>query len=163
MNSQHLHLIVDVPTQILSVYEATDLIHSYIISTAYLGLGEQKNSFKTPRGRHQIRAKIGQTAPLNAVFVGRRWTGEIYSPELSKQFPDRDWILSRILWLSGLEVGRNRLGNCDTMARYVYIHGCPDESPIGIPRSHGCIRMRNKDLLELYDIVQIGTNIEIVG
>lgn len=158
-------IVVDIAHQIMTVYNTdsmTSAIRTYPISSGYLGVGELKNSFKTPRGQHQIRAKIGKDAPLNAVFVGRRWTGEIYSPELKLQFPDRDWILTRILWLSGLEPGKNRLGECDTMARYIYIHGCPDESPMGVPRSHGCIRMRNRDILELFEETPVGTRLDIV-
>lgn len=156
-----LHLIVDVPSQSLQIYETNKRIHQYLISTGFLGVGEEKNSYKTPRGLHQIRAKIGQGALMNSVFVGRRWTGEIYSPELAKQFPDRDWILTRIMWLSGLEIGKNRLGSQDTMQRYIYIHGCPDASIMGIPRSNGCIRMRNQDIIELFDWISMGTRVQI--
>jgi len=110
----------------------------------------------TPRGSHLIRAKIGAGEPVNTVFVSRRPTGEIYSPALRAAFPGRDWILTRILWLSGLEPGRNRLGDVDTMRRYVYIHGCPDQDPMGVPGSRGCIKMRNQDLLELFELVSPG-------
>lgn len=160
-NTQKRDLIVDIPSQTMLVYKLNNLIKTYSVSTGYLGVGELKNSYKTPRGKHQIRAKIGGDAPINAVFVGRRWTGEIYSPALKLKFPDRDWILTRILWLSGLELGTNRLGEVDTMARYIYIHGCPDESPMGIPRSHGCIRMHNQDILELFEESPIGTIVQI--
>lgn len=131
------------------------------ISTALNGVGEQKNSEKTPTGMHQIRACIGAGQPENTVFLGRRPTGEIYTEALGQQFPDRDWILTRILWLSGLEVGKNRLENVDTMQRYIYIHGCPDSLPMGMPLSHGCIRMHNKDLLALFDLVKPGTKVWI--
>lgn len=131
------------------------------ISSALNGTGEQKNSEQTPTGMHQIRACIGAGQPENTVFVGRRPTGEIYDEELGRQFPDRDWILTRILWLSGLEVGKNRLANVDTMQRYIYIHGCPDSLPMGMPLSHGCIRMHNKDLLALFDLVKPGTKVWI--
>jgi lipoprotein-anchoring transpeptidase ErfK/SrfK len=134
---------------------------SYSVSTSKHGVGEVKGSHKTPRGRHVIRAKIGAGAPPNAVFRGRRLTGEIYTPALREQFPDRDWILTRILWLSGTEVGRNRLGNVDTMRRYIYIHGMPDSEPLGVPGSIGCIRMRNGDIVELFDLVAPGTPVEI--
>jgi L,D-transpeptidase YbiS len=156
-----LNLLVDISRQTLAVREEEQELKKYSISTAFLGAGEEKNSFKTPRGRHIIRAKIGKDAPNNAVFVGRRMTGEIYSPELKAQFPDRDWILTRILWLSGLEIGKNRLGSCDSMQRYIYIHGSPDESPMGIPKSNGCIRMRNTDIIELFNWVDPGTIITI--
>jgi lipoprotein-anchoring transpeptidase ErfK/SrfK len=134
---------------------------AYAVSTSKRGAGEVEGSQRTPRGRHVIRAKIGTGAPTNAVFRGRRPTGEVYSPELARAFPDRDWILTRILWLSGTEVGRNRLGNVDTMRRYIYIHGMPDSEPLGVPGSIGCIRMRNRDIVELFDLVPPGTIVDI--
>jgi len=138
------------------------LLRRYAVSTAANGVGERFGSCCTPRGKHIIRAKIGAGQPENTVFVGRRPTGEIYTPELGAQFPGRDWILTRILWLSGREVGFNRLGECDTMRRYIYIHGTPDSVQLGIPDSHGCIRMHNADLIELFDIVPAGTAVEII-
>jgi lipoprotein-anchoring transpeptidase ErfK/SrfK len=134
---------------------------TYVVSTSKHGAGEAQGSFKTPRGRHVVRAKIGAGAPLNAVFRGRRPTGEIYSPELAAAHPDRDWILTRILWLSGTEIGRNRLGSVDTMRRYIYIHGTPDTEPLGVPSSIGCIRMASVDVIELYDAVPVGTVVDI--
>lgn len=136
-------------------------VFSAAVSTALNGPGEQNGSGCTPRGWHQIRACIGAGQAENTVFVGRRPTGEIFSPELADSYPDRDWILTRILWLSGLEPGRNRLGNVDTMRRYIYIHGCPDSLPMGEPLSHGCIRMHNKDLLALFDLVHPGLKVLI--
>ncbi|MEE9493065.1 MAG: L,D-transpeptidase [Gammaproteobacteria bacterium] len=133
----------------------------YSISSAKNGVGECQGSECTPRGEHVIRAMIGKDAAAGAVFVGRRPTGEIYSPMLGEQFPERDWILSRILWLSGVERGYNRLGDVDTMRRYIYIHGCPDELPMGVPGSHGCIRMRNADIIDLFDRVQAGMKVLI--
>lgn len=115
----------------------------------------------TPLGRHVIQAKIGNGCPAGAVFVGRRPTGEVYTPDLAKQFPHRDWILSRILWLKGCEPGRNRYGRVDTMRRHIYIHGCPDSEPMGTPLSHGCIRMRNADVIELFDLAAAGTTVLI--
>lgn len=152
---------VSVSRQCLDLFEADKLIRTYSVSTALNGVGELKNSGCTPRGSHYIRAKIGTGLPYNAVFVGRRFTGEIYSRELAEQYPERDWILTRILWLSGLEIGKNRLAGVDTMQRYIYIHGTPDSEPMGIARSHGCIRMRNEELIELYDLVEAGTPIWI--
>jgi len=134
---------------------------SYSVSTAKNGPGERSGSFCTPRGRHIVRAKIGAGQPANTVFVRRRPTGEVWSPELAAQFPGRDWILTRILWLSGCEVGRNRLGEVDTMRRYIYIHGSPDAVAMGRPGSIGCIRMRNADIVELFDRVPPGTPVEI--
>jgi lipoprotein-anchoring transpeptidase ErfK/SrfK len=133
------------------------------VSTAALGPGEQYGSFCTPRGLHYVRAKIGAGQPLNSVFVGRRPTGQILTPELAGRFPERDWILTRILWLCGREPGFNRLGTVDTMRRFIYIHGSPDHVQLGVPGSHGCIRMRNVDVVELFDQVDIGTPVEIRG
>jgi L,D-transpeptidase YbiS len=129
----------------------------FSISTAANGVGEQTGSGCTPRGLHIIRAKIGAGLPENAVFIGRRFTGEIYSSALAQSNPGRDWILTRILWLSGCEPGVNRLGNVDSMRRYIYIHGTPETEPMGVPASHGCIRMRNNDLLTLFNRVSVGT------
>jgi len=142
--------------------EAGQMLVAYPISTALKGAGEACGSFCTPRGKHLIRAKIGADCPENTVFIGRRPTGEVYTPELGEQFPGRDWILTRILWLSGCEMGFNRLGKSDTMRRYIYIHGTPDAEPVGVALSHGCIRMRNADLLELFDRVLAGTAVEII-
>lgn len=141
--------------------DAGAVIAQYPVSTALNGAGEQKNSYRTPRGRHIVRAKIGADAPINSVFKGRRPTGEIWTPELGAQHPGRDWILTRILWLSGCEPGRNRLGNVDSMQRYIYIHGTPDSEPISQPHSHGCIRMRNQDVAALFDAVPAGTQVNI--
>jgi len=158
------HIEIDSATQILKAFnKAQEEIFSYSISTAANGLGEEKDSNQTPRGLHQIRAKIGHAAPLNAVFTARRPTGEIYCSSLLKANPDRDWILTRILWLSGLEPGRNRLGNVDTMQRYIYIHGAPenDSEPFGQSHSHGCVRMRSEDIVELFEYCYLGTTVMI--
>ncbi len=133
----------------------------YAVSTSRNGPGESSGSYCTPRGRHIVRARIGAGRPVNTVFVGRRPTGEIYSPVLGERFPGRDWILTRILWLSGCELGFNRLGEVDTMRRYIYIHGSPDEIAMGTPGSIGCIRMRNADMIELFERVSPGTPVEI--
>ena len=136
-------------------------LHRYSISTATNGAGQLMSSNCTPTGRHIIRAKIGDGEPINTVFRGRRPTGEVYQKGMREAEPHRDWILTRILWLSGCEPGFNRLKNVDTMRRYVYIHGTPDEVPMGTPGSHGCIRMRNHELLTLYDLVCAGTPVTI--
>lgn len=155
---------IRIPAQELDLLDnAGKVLRSYAVSTAANGVGEISGSYCTPRGKHIIRAKIGAGQPENTVFAGRRPTGEIYTPELGTKFPGRDWILTRILWLSGCEVGFNRLGNNDTMRRYIYIHGTPDSVQLGIPDSHGCIRMRNSDLIELFDIVAAGTAVEIIA
>lgn len=135
----------------------------YSISTAANGVGEIKDSYQTPRGWHIIRAKIGEGVPINTVFVSRRPTGEIYTPESDELSPERDWILTRILWLSGLEPGKNRLGLCDTMQRYIYIHGSPDSRVGSVPGSRGCIRMRNADVITLFNDIPVGTKVFIRG
>lgn len=141
--------------------DAGAVFRTFSVSTAKAGVGEVPGSYCTPRGRHLIRAKIGAGQPANTVFVRRRPTGEIWTPELAAAFPGRDWILTRILWLSGCESGFNRSGSCDTMRRYIYIHGSPDSAEMGKPGSHGCIRMRNADIVELFDIVPCYTAVEI--
>lgn len=155
------YLRIDLRRQRLDLIAREVCQTSYPVSTAAAGAGEQTDSGKTPRGWHCIRAMIGAGAPIGAVFVGRRLTGEIYSPELATAHPDRDWILTRIMWLSGLEPGFNRLGEVDTMRRFIYIHGCPDSEPMGIPVSHGCIRMRNMDVVALFDQITPGTPVLI--
>jgi len=137
------------------------LLKRYSISSARNGVGELNGSFCTPRGRHIIRAKIGAGQPFNTVFVERRPTGEVYSRELARGFPGRDWILTRILWLSGCERGYNRMGHVDTMRRAIYIHGSPDTADMGKPGSRGCVRMHNRDIVELFDLVPVGTAVEI--
>ena len=156
------HLVINLPDQKLTgCAEDGHPLLSYAVSTSRHGPGEQFGSGCTPRGRHIIRACIGADSPEGAVFLGRRNTGEIWSPELAARYPDRDWILTRILWLSGMEPGRNRLGDVDTMRRYIYIHGAPETEPMGVPASGGCIRMRNADVVELFDAVLPGTSVDI--
>ena len=138
-----------------------ELVAQYPVSTALNGVGQVKGSYQTPLGRHIIRAKIGADAEANTVFVGRRPTGETWSPELGAEHPGRDWMLTRILWLSGCEPGFNRLGNVDTMQRYVYIHGAPDTAEMGKIGSHGCVRMHNDDVIALFDMVPTGTTVLI--
>jgi lipoprotein-anchoring transpeptidase ErfK/SrfK len=153
---------VDIARQQLRLYgDDGACIRRYPVSTALNGPGERNGSGCTPRGEHLIRARIGTGLPAGTVFVGRRPTGETWSPALAAEHPTRDWILSRILWLSGREPGRNRLGGCDSMRRYIYIHGTPDTEPMGEPRSHGCIRMRNADVIELFELVGAGTPVRI--
>ena len=156
-----MKIIVNVKKQELQYWNNDQLEFSYSISTAKNGVGEKQGSECTPRGKHIIRAKIGNGAAINSVFVGRRCTNEIFTENLRKQFLERDWILTRILWLSGTELGINRLGNVDTMRRYIYIHGCPDKDVMGQPSSHGCIKMRNTELIELFDKVDVGTFVTI--
>ncbi len=156
-----LQIVINVEKHTLYCLMDNKIVQEYPVSTAKNGVGEQWGSECTPRGQHIIRAKIGAQAKENSVFVGRRLTGEIFSENLKARYPERDWILTRILWLSGLEVGENRLGKVDTMRRYIYIHGCPNSDAIGINSSHGCIKMRNHDLIELFDKVNIGTKVII--
>lgn len=156
-SASRLSIRVDVHRQRLEVLQGTNAIRSYAISTSQFGTGNQRDSYRTPLGRHVVRAKIGAGQPLGAVFVARRPTGEIYSDSLALAHPDRDWILTRILWLSGTEIGRNRLGAVDTMRRYIYIHGTPDSDDLGVPSSIGCVRMANADVVELFDVTPVGT------
>lgn len=153
---------ITIATQQLDILDDDGkIVRQYRISSAKNGTGQENGSFCTPLGKHIIRAKIGAGQPVNTVFIKRRPTGEIYTPELAQQFPKRDWILTRILWLCGCEPGFNRFGSVDTMRRYIYIHGTPDSVEMGKPGSIGCIRMRNSDLLELFDWVSARTQVEI--
>lgn len=138
-------------------YEDDKLYRTYPVSTGKNGMGEESGSERTPRGKHRIHSIIGADSPINSVFVARKWTGEIYSPELAVQFPDRDWILTRILQLDGLEPGYNQGGNVDSLQRYIYIHGTPDTTKLGTPGSHGCVRMRNIDVIELSAWARVDT------
>ncbi len=175
MNRFHIH--ISTTAQLLTLFELPHdlddvglrwavptpgkVIMQVAISSSKNGVGQQKGSYQTPQGRHVIRAKIGTGAAFNTVFVGRRKTGEIWSAELAEKFPGRDWILTRILWLCGLEPGKNRFGECDTMGRYIYLHGSPDTVKMGEPGSIGCIRMKNSDIVSLFDLVPAGTTVEI--
>jgi len=154
-------VLIDLAPQSLELVEDGHVLRRYSVSTARNGPGERRNSGCTPRGLHRVRIRIGTDCAAGTVFEGRRPTGEIYDAALACRYPERDWILTRILWLTGLEPGRNRGGCVDTLRRYVYIHGCPDCEPMGVPRSHGCIRMRNEDLIELFDLVSEGTLVNI--
>ncbi|ABM62037.1 L,D-transpeptidase [Halorhodospira halophila] len=154
-------LSVDLLAQRLTLLEGETALGVYAVATGARGAGERNGSGGTPRGWHCVRARIGAGAPSGAVFVGRRWTGEVWTPTLHHDHPERDWILSRILWLSGLERGVNRLGAVDTMRRFIYIHGCPDSEPVGVPCSHGCVRMRNAAVIDLFDAVTGGTPVWI--
>lgn len=157
-----MKIVIHIGAQRLDLHDDGSLLQSYAISSALKGTGQLKGSFCTPLGRHVVRAKIGTGQPENTVFVGRRPTGEIYTPALGATFPGRDWILTRIMWLSGCEPGKNRLGAVDTMRRYIYIHGSPDSAIMGAPGSIGCIRMRNADVIDLYERAPVGTMVEIV-
>jgi lipoprotein-anchoring transpeptidase ErfK/SrfK len=156
-----MRISINLASQQLDLFDGTTLVKSYPVSTSKNGPGEQYGSFCTPRGRHIVRAKIGAGEPPNTVFIERRPTGEIYDSTLAERFPGRDWILTRILWLSGCEPGFNRLGRVDTMRRFVYIHGSPDGVEMGKPGSIGCVRMRNADIVDLFERVPPGTSVDI--
>jgi lipoprotein-anchoring transpeptidase ErfK/SrfK len=155
------YLRISIARQTLDLIENGEARRSYPVSTAKNGPGERMGSGCTPRGWHAIRAKIGPDAPVDTVFVGRRPTGEIYDAALAEKHPERDWILTRILWLGGLEPGFNRYGDVDTAWRYIYIHGSPDAGVTGRPESHGCIRMKSRDILDLFERVEAGTRVLI--
>lgn len=162
LQSLIMKIDISIAQQTLTVLDNEgELLAEFYVSTAANGPGCQKNSGCTPIGRHVIRVKIGEGAELGTVFKGRRPTGEFWSPELAAANPQRDFILTRILWLSGTEHGFNRLGNVDSMQRYIYIHGTPDKEPMGEPLSHGCIRMRNTDVVKLFEMVPVGTVVNI--
>ena len=153
------HIEIDINEQRLRLYDGKKVVKEYAVSTAKNGPGELLGSECTPRGEHVIAEKIGGDCPLNTVFMSRKPTWEIYAPELKRQFPDRDWILTRILWLQGAEPGKNLGGNVDSRDRFIYIHGAPDDVEMGRPGSRGCIRMRNQDIIELFERVAIGTRV----
>ena len=146
-------ILIDLESQTLSLPKHNKF---YVISSGLNGIGEQENSGKTPRGWHRVENKFGHEYPLNAVFKARQWTGEIYDSTLGEENPDRDWILSRILWLKGLEPNFNLGEGCDTYNRYIYIHGTPDTEPMGIPKSHGCIRMNSQEVIDIFNLIQEG-------
>ena len=161
LNTLNRRIRFGIGTKRLWLLVGRDVLAEYPVSTALKGPGERLGSGCTPRGLHRLRIKIGQDCPLNAVFVARRFTGETYNPRLAAREAHRDWILTRVLWLTGLEPGRNRGGRCDTLRRLIYIHGTPDSEPMGEPHSHGCVRMRNADIVELFDAVPAGALVDI--
>lgn len=156
-----MRIEIDLTRQHLWLREGARVLSEYPVSTGANGPGEINGSGCTPRGRHIVRAKIAAGAAPGTVLVRRRPTGEIWSPTLHERFPRRDWILTRILWLSGVERGRNRLGCVDTFRRYIYLHGTPDVTRLGEPGSKGCVRMRNADIIELFDLIPVGTEVDI--
>jgi L,D-transpeptidase YbiS len=162
MKSSSLKLLVSISSQTVQLLDGEKLLCAYPVSTGVAGASEQRDSGGTPRGRHVIRAKVGAGCPHGTVFVGRRPTGEIWPHAVHGKPTDRDWILTRILWLGGLEPGRNYGGAADTLRRYIYLHGCADEASLGTPVSHGCIRMRNTDIVALFDQVAVGTEVLII-
>lgn len=168
VSGQHLsppqgqrYLDIALAEQRLRVFDHNVIVAEYPVSSAKNGPGQQQGSECTPTGWHKVRAKIGAGLPIHSVFIARRPSGEIYSSELANLHPGRDWILSRILWLGGMEPGFNRYRAVDTTWRYIYIHGSPDDLIRGIPESHGCIRMRNADVMALFDAVDVGCRVWI--
>ena len=161
MDGGGAYLRVEVANQSLLWMEDGVVRFRWPVSTAKNGVGELRGSERTPRGWHTIRARIGAGQPTNTVFRGRRPTGEIYDDALEQAHPGRDWILTRILWLGGLEPGLNRYGAVDTAGRYIYIHGSPDRGVTGRPLSHGCIRLKSNDMLDLFDRVPVGMRVYI--
>lgn len=156
-----MRIVIQVRAQALRLLQGAKELCSYPVSTARNGTGQMHGSGCTPLGRHHIRLKIGAGCAPGSVFVARRPTGEIWTPELAASYPQRDWILTRILWLSGDQPGYNRGGRCDTLRRFIYIHGTPDDQPLGVAGSHGCVRMHNRDILALFDQVENGTPVNI--
>ncbi|QDP72832.1 L,D-transpeptidase [Legionella israelensis] len=161
MQNKNQLLLISTATQQMHCYENDQLVYTYSVSTAKNGLGEMRGSECTPRGWHTIHSIIGFEHEINSVFVGRKWTGEIYSEKLAEQYPGRDWILTRILRLDGLEDGRNKGGDMDSLQRFIYIHGTPDSTLLGQRGSRGCIRMRNLEIIELANWVSAGSYIYI--
>ncbi len=149
MNKKSKLIVVSIAQQTMACFEHDQCIASYRVSTGTNGAGELINSQCTPRGWHKVHSILGMQHDINSVFVARQWTGELYSAELAQNNPNRDWILTRILQLDGLEPGRNQGGTVDSLSRYIYIHGTPDSTQLGIPGSHGCVRMNNEDIVAL--------------
>lgn len=153
---------VIIEKQYLELYKHNTLIAKYPISTAKNGTGQRYGSMQTPLGRHRICQKIGEGAPMGAVFKARIPTGEIYTSELELIHPERkDWIITRILWLEGLEEGFNKGGNVDSKYRKIYLHASPDSRPMGQPYSHGCICLCNQDMLDLFAQVSVNDEVSI--
>ncbi|CAM3616017.1 MULTISPECIES: L,D-transpeptidase [Halomonas] len=161
--TENIWLEIDTTEQLLRCWRGPKVLHECAISSGVAGVGEHNGSGKTPHGWHYVRAAIGSGLPENAVFRGRRWTEEVFSPALGEAYPQRDWILTRILWLCGLERGVNRGGQVDSQRRYIYLHGTPTDQPMGVAASHGCIRLRNSDLLHIFALSLPGTPVWLHG
>lgn len=161
--AEHPRLVVDIAAQRITLLDGRRVAAAWPVSTALVGTGQQRDSGCTPLGEHRVRIKIGHGCDVGTVFVARRPTGERHSEALAAANPGRDWILTRILWLTGAQPGFNRGGTCDTLRRFIYIHGCPDSEPVGVPRSHGCIRMRNTDVIDLFERIDVGARVSIVA
>lgn len=154
------HVYISIQQQRLFFFRDGRCEKSFPISTAKNGVGELAGSECTPRGWHSIADIIGLNAPINTVFKARQPTGQIYNAELEQQFPNEDWILTRIIRLAGKEIGFNQGGNCDTYNRFIYIHG-GTEKTLGVPASHGCIRMSNQAIEQVSNELQVGDSVFI--
>ena len=159
--SQNNEIIVDISEQRLYLYNNDNLVQSFPVSTSKYGEGQIENSFKTPLGLHEIKEKIGDKAPINTIFTARENTNKRAEIQIKPNDTEDDFVTSRILWLDGLENGINRGVGVDSYGRYIYIHGTHEEGLIGQKASHGCIRMFNNDVIELFDMVSEGTKVQI--
>ena len=159
--SQNNEIIVDISEQRLYLYNNDNLVQSFPVSTSKYGEGQIENSFKTPLGLHEIKEKIGDKAPINTIFTARENTNKRAEILINSNDTEDDFVTSRILWLDGLENGINRGVGVDSYSRYIYIHGTHEEGLIGQKASHGCIRMFNNDVIELFDMVSEGTKVQI--
>ena len=146
-------LYVDIPSQQMFFIKKGEIVNIYSISSSYYGTGNKVNSLMTPLGKHEIYKKLGENLPENAILKGRVWNGAIADIIKEPLDTDFDHVTSRILWLDGLEEGKNKGPGIDSRERYIYIHGTAEEGLIGKPASDGCIRMYNKDVIELFDLV----------
>jgi len=155
-------LLVGVKSQTLRYYDGSGLLaRQYSVSTAKFGVGEQKNSYQTPRGWHKVCEKIGDGAEKDTIIFRQKITPWKYSETLHQQYPNKDWILTRVLWLCGMEPGLNQGGDVDSYDRYIYIHGAGAHVPFGTPSSLGCVRMKSDDVIELFDHTAVGTDVYI--
>ena len=159
-NEKSSYILINIDEQKL-IYKSKFRTYTYSISSSVNGLGNKKDSYKTPFGKHIISEKIGEDLPLGAVFKGRKWTKEVMRPIKEEIDIPEDVITSRILWLDGLEEGINKGGNVDSKERFIYIHGTAEEGLIGKPASIGCIRMKNKDVIKLFNRVKENTKVLI--
>ena len=146
-------LYVDIKDQNMYLLKKGTIYNVFKISSSYYGTGSEVNSLKTPLGKHKIYKKIGKTLPINAILKGRVWNGAIANVITEEVDTDFDHVTSRILWLDGLEIGKNKGPGVDSRSRYIYIHGTAEEGLIGQPASDGCIRMYNSDVIDLFDLV----------
>jgi lipoprotein-anchoring transpeptidase ErfK/SrfK len=145
----------------MSLVSKGTVSREFIISSSFYGTGSLRNSLKTPLGKHVIYKKIGEDLPVNAILKGRKWSGAIANIVSDPIDTDYDHVTSRILWLDGLEIGSNKGSDVDSMSRYIYIHGTAEEGLLGRPASDGCIRMYNVEVIELFDLVEEGTQVWI--